>query len=251
MPRQIKKKIKKRKIETKADVKGRLSDMVESLQSRQKSALRYSVIFVLIVLAVIGVLFNNYRNAKKAQEIEYKAYKLYHSEFQDETVPRENQLEQALSLFEKAYQKKSAPRILLYMADTLHELGRNEDALSKLNEVIKNYSSEEQIVSLAYQKMTTIHLAQGSTDEALKTLDALYGINSPFFKDYSLIESARILEKQGRIDEAQTKYKTLTELFSDSPYYQEAQGKLKAAEEEAGAETAVKEAVTEEPQGER
>jgi hypothetical protein len=61
-------------------------------------------------------------------------------------------------------------------------------------------------------------------------------MNSPFFKDYALIESARILEKQGKIDEAQMKYKTLAELFSDSPYAQEAQGKLTAATEDEGEE---------------
>ncbi|UCE78829.1 MAG: tetratricopeptide repeat protein [Nitrospiraceae bacterium] len=236
MPRPIKTKIKKKKVETEVEVKGRLSDIVESLQARQKSVMTYGIIFVFVMLAVVALFVYNYRTARQAHEIEYKAYKLYHNEFQDETLPREEQLQQALDLFQKAYQKKSSPRILLYMADTLYELGRNEDALVKLNDLIKKYSSEEHIVSLAYQKMTTIHLAQGSTDEALKTLDALYGMNSPFFKDYALIESARILEKQGKIDEAQTKYKTLAELFFDSPYAQEAQGKLKAATEDEGEE---------------
>ncbi len=241
MPRPIKKKIKKKNVKTEVEVKGRLSDIVESLQARQKAVMIYGIIFVFVMLAVATLFFYNYRTAKQAHQIEYSAYKLYHNEFQDETLPREEQLLQALDLFQKAYEKKSAPRILLYMADTLYELDRNEDALAKLNDVIKKYSSEEHMVSLAYQKMITIYLAQGSTDEALKTLDALYGINSPFFKDYALIESARILEKQGKIDEAQTKYKTLAELFSDSPYAQEAQGKLTAAtEEEEETETETK-----------
>lgn len=231
MPRIIKKKIRKKTVKTEVEVKDRLSDFMESLQARQKAVMTYGIISVLVILAVAALFFYNYRTAKQARQIEYEAYKLYHNEYQGATLSREEQLQQALDLFQKAYDKKSSPRILLYMADTLYELGRTEDAITKLDGLIKKNQSEEDMVSLAYQKLASIHLEQGSTDKALNALDTLYNLRNPVFKDYALIESARILEKQGNIEEAQAKYKTLTEVFPDSPFSGEAWEKMKAAAE--------------------
>jgi predicted negative regulator of RcsB-dependent stress response len=231
MPRIIKKKIRKKTVATEVEVKDRLSDFMESMQARQKAVMTYGIILVLVLLAVAALFFYNYRTTKQAQQIEYEAYKLYHNEYQESALSREEQLQQALDLFQKAYDKKGSPRILLYMADTLYELGRIEDAITKLDESINKYQSEEDMVSLAYQKLASIYLEQGSPDKALHALDTLYNLRNPVFKDYALIESARILEKQGNIEEAQTKYKTLTDIFPDSPFSQEAREKLKAAAE--------------------
>jgi outer membrane protein assembly factor BamD (BamD/ComL family) len=45
------------------------------------------------------------------------------------------------------------------------------------------------------------------------------------------MESARLLEKEGKIEEAKKKYKELTEKFPNSPFTDEAKAKLSEKKE--------------------
>jgi predicted negative regulator of RcsB-dependent stress response len=104
--------------------------------------------------------------------------------------------------------------------------------MKSLNELIKDYPSDKDILPLAYQKMADIQLRKGDKDAALKSLNTLYMSGGNIYKDLALVESARILESQGKKDEALAKYKELAEKFKDSPYFAEAEGKI--GEKKAG-----------------
>ena len=73
--------------------------------------------------------------------------------------------------------------------------------------------------------MAAIQLIKGDKEAALKTLDTLYK-SGTILQDYALVEAGRILEKDGKKEEAAAKYKELTEKFPGSPFVEEAKTKL-------------------------
>ena len=73
---------------------------------------------------------------------------------------------------------------------------------------------------------------KGNTKEAMEVLEKLYNLKGDIYKDFALIEYARLLEKEGKTEEAKKKYKELSERFPNSPFIDEAKAKL--SEEKKG-----------------
>ena len=226
MPKPIKKRIsKKPALDTEEEVKEKFSSIKNTIRDRKKTAVTYGSVFVIVVLAVVGFFLYSYNSRQKATELAYEAYKVYYS-----TAPQgENKTERvstALDLFKKAYDANKTPATLFYIADCYYELGRYDEALKTLKDFTARYSSDGQVAPLAYQKMAMVYIVKGDTEEALKTLDALYNLKGNIYKDFSLIESAKLLEKAGKTAEAKTKYEELVKKFPDSPFVEEAKTKL-------------------------
>lgn len=226
MPKAIKKKTTKKNVGTETEVKDKLSDLKNKLRLRQKSVAIYGIITVSLIIAVGAMLFFNRISKGKSQQLEYEAYRVYYNAYQNQALTKQEQFQKALDLFKQAYGKKKSPSLLLYIASSYYELDKYDDALASLNEFIKNYDSEKDLLPLAYQKMASVQLKKGNKDEALKTLDKIYKSSSDIYKDIALIESGRILEKDGKIMEAAAKYKELTEKFPESPFFEEAKARL-------------------------
>src|SRR4030042_1048241 len=93
------------------------------------------------------------------------------------------------------------------------------------NTPAQSVTKEEQ-----YKKALDI-FKKGDINEATKTLDTLYSLNSDIYKDLALIEYGRLLEKAGKIEEAKKKYKELTTRFPNSPFMDEAKAKLSEKKE--------------------
>ena len=226
MPRVIKKKTKKKNVGVETEVVDRLSDIKDQLKEKQKTVLTYGVVIAVAIVAAAGFFFYQYSEGEKARQLEYEAYKVYYNEFQKQPIPPQARYQQALDLFQQAYNKKKSARLLLYIASANAELGKYDDALKGLDQLIKNYSADKDVLPLAYQKMADIQIKKGNKSEALKALDALYKSNSSIYKDLALIESARLLESDGKQEEALAKYKELADKFKDSPFLGEAQAKM-------------------------
>ena len=64
-----------------------------------------------------------------------------------------------------------------------------------------------------------------------KTLDTLYNLKGDIYKDFALMEYARILEKEGKPDEAKEKYQELTTKYPDSPFLDKAKEQLSVTTE--------------------
>lgn len=226
MPRAIKKKVKKKNSGVENEVADRLYDIKDQLKNKQKTVLTYGIGAVIVVMTIAGILLFRYTEGEKSRQIEYEAYKVYFNEYQKRPLSGQEQFQKALDLFQQAYNKKKSPRLLFYIANSYAALGKDDEALKNLNALIKTYSSATDILPLAYQKIADLQIKKGNKDEALKTLDALYKSNGNIYKDLALVESARILESQGKKDEALAKYKELTEKFKDSPFSAEAKAKI-------------------------
>jgi len=231
MPKAIKKKIPKKTTDTETEVKDRLSTLKETLKQRKKSVLRYGALILAVIIAVSGFLFYDYYSRKKAETLAYEAYKSYYNLYQKQPVTRVDQYTRSLDLFKQSYDIRKSPVVLLYIADCYYELGRYDETLKTLKDFTQRYSGEERLIPLAYEKMSMVYEKKGDIKEAMKSLETLYNLKGYIYKDFALIEYAKLLEKDGRTEEAKKKYKELTEKFPNSPFKAEAEAKLSEKKE--------------------
>jgi predicted negative regulator of RcsB-dependent stress response len=231
MPRPIKKRVKKKEIQTEVEVKDKLSELKSQLREKQKAVLAYSVAAGVIIVVLAGALYYRYSSGEKSRLAENEAYNYYYGEHLKKPMARQEQLQKALDLFKKAYDDRKSPRLLLYIANSYFELGKYDDALASLNDFIKKDSQDQDLLPLAYKMMADVQLQKGNKEGALKTLNTLYTSPGNIYKDFALVESARILESEGKTSEAAAKYRELTDKFKDSPFYEAAKAKLEVKKE--------------------
>ena len=225
MPRAIKKKARKKDMETEVEIKDVLEDIKGTLKKKQKTVLVYGLIGLSAVLVLAVILFYQYTADQKSRQLENSAYNTYYNLYQKKSMSKQEQYQQALDLFQQAYSRQKSPRVLLYIARSYFELEKYDDALKTLNTFTKKHANAKDLLPVAYQETAAIQLMKGDKEAALKTLDTLYK-SGTIFQDYALIESGRILEKDGKTAEAAAKYKELTEKFPGSPFVEEAKAKL-------------------------
>jgi predicted negative regulator of RcsB-dependent stress response len=226
MPKPIKKRIKKKNVGTEAEVKDKLSELKTQLSEKRRAVVAYGIAAAVIIIVLAGILYYRYSATQKAQGAENEAYTYYYGENMKQPTAKKEQMQKALDLFKKAYDYRNSPRLLLYIASSYYELGKNDDALASLDKFVVKYAQDQDLLPLAYKMMANIQLQKGDNEGALKTLNKLYSSPGTIYKDYALMESARILEKEGKTTEAQAKYRELTEKFKDSPYYEMAKSRL-------------------------
>ncbi len=225
MPKPIKKRVPKKTASAESEVKDKLVSLKDTIKERQKTALKYGAGVLVIFIAIVSFLIYSYTSQKKAKGLEYEAYKIYYNT-QIQGVNKEEQYKKALDTFRKAYDTRKSPVSLFYIAGCYYELGKYDDTLKTLKDFIQRYSNEDRFVPLAYQMMALAYIKKGDSNEAMKILDTLYNIHGDIYKDFALMEYGKLLEKEGKLDEAKKKYKELTIKFPDSPFLEEAKIKL-------------------------
>jgi predicted negative regulator of RcsB-dependent stress response len=226
MPKIIKKRIQKKTTDTEVEVKERLSSLRDTLKERQKTALQYGIVILLILAAFVGFFIYSSASKKKAQDIAYEGYKVYTSAAQAQTSNKDEQYQKALELFNKAADTRKTPFSLFYIAACYYELGKQDEALKALKDFARTYADDDRYAPLAYQKMALIYARQGNNNEARAALDSLSGLKGDIFKDFALLEYGKLLEKEGKSDEAKKKFKELVQRFPNSPFKDEATAKL-------------------------
>jgi predicted negative regulator of RcsB-dependent stress response len=233
MPKAIKKKsTHKKDVDTEIQVKDSFEGIKKTLEKKQKSLVAYGLIALSAAVIIGGIAVYRFSADDKAKQLEYEAYKTYYNMYQRTPFAAQEKAQKALELFQQAYEKKKSPRVLLFMADAYTQLAKYDEALKSLDEFTKRFVREETLIPLAYQKMVALQLKKGSKEEALKTLDRISGASGDMLKDFALIQQARMLEQDGKKDDAIVKYKELAEKYPQSPYAEEA--KTKFGEKKAG-----------------
>ncbi len=221
MPKPIKKRVKKRNV-AEREVISLYEKFVDYYLENKKTVYIGAALAVLFIAIVTGLFFYNKKLTKQASTLQYEGYKLYHNLYQEDGKKvNEDALKKALEKFQEAYDKKTSPISLLYIANTQFALGQDKAALKTLEQFTKKYSGNKDLLPLAYYKIAAIQMKEGRKEEALKTLDTLYNLKtSPFLKDVALHDSASILEGMGRKKEALKKYEQLAKDYPQSPYSQ-------------------------------
>lgn len=226
MPKAIKKRTAKKIADTESGVKDKLVSLKDTIQERRKTVLRYGAIILVVLLAIPAFLFYDYTSRKKAKTLEYEAYKIYQNIYQAQPITKEERYKKSLDIFKKSYDTRKSPSVLLYIAGCYYELGNYDEAIKTLKDFTQRYEKEEKLVPLAYEKLAMAYERKSDTKEAMKTLETLYNLKGDIYKDLALVESARLLEREGKTDEAMKKYKELSEKFPSSPFSDEAKTKL-------------------------
>lgn len=231
MPKAIKKRIPKRTDTPEEEVQEKLSSLKDTLQQRQSFTIKIAIGVLIVIVAVVTYLAYSYHAKSQAKALEYEAYNIYYSRAGLQTASKEEQYKKALEAFQRAYDKKQSPFSLYYIAACHYELGQFDEALKTLKDFAGKYGNEEKFLPLAYRKMATIYMKKGDIPETKKTLDALYALRTDIYKDFALMEYGRLLEREGKTDEARKRYEELTIRFPSSPYKDEAQLKLSGQKE--------------------
>jgi len=232
MPKAIKKKVSKKALDTETEIQDRIQDIKKVFEKKQKTLAAYGLITLSAVIVIGGIALYRFNANDKARQLEYEAYKTYYNLYQKTPLPMQERAQKALDLYQQAYAKRKSPRLLLAIADAYAELGRDDEALKTLEDFNKRFAREAALVPLALQKMADIQLRKGNTAEALKTLDRIAAAPGDLLKDVVLLQKARLLEQEGKKDEATALYKELTEKYPSSPYSEEAKNKI--GEKKAG-----------------
>lgn len=225
MPKPIKKKIVK-KTTSGTDASETLSRLKKSVEERKRFFITVVAVVVLSAIVIGGFFLYSNTQKNKAQKLEYEAYKIYYGLYQKQPVASEERYKKAAEIFKKAYDVRKSPVSLYYIANCYYELGKYEESLNALKDLNQKFPDDEKFVPLSYYKMAMISLKKGSAEEALKSLAVLYNYKTGTYKDLSLIESGKILEAQGNVEEAKKKYEELIKDFPQSPFAEEAKARI-------------------------
>ncbi len=225
MPKTIKKRISKKSGDTEVKVQERLSSLKDTLKKRQKSAIKIGAGILIVIIAVVGFFVYFSTSQKKAKILEYEGYKIYYSQ-QAQPLNTEEQYKKALDMFRKAYDTKSSPFSLFYIAACYYELGKYDDTMKTLNDFTRKYPNNEEFIPLAYQKIALTYIKKSDINGAEKALDSLYNLKGDIYKDFALMEYGKLLEKEGKAEEAKKKYEELAKKFPNSPFIEEVKAKL-------------------------
>lgn len=220
MPKTIKKRIEQ--TDEPRDVQETIDDIKTRLAQRQKT-LAYSLIALAVVASLAaGVFFYQKMTTDEAIELEAQGTALYFgSPGQKSQLPPAERYAKALDAFTQSYDKKARPTALLYMANCYYEIGKYDDTLTSLKRLIEKFP-DSPVAGLAYLKMGDTYLKKKETDNALNAYKTLYTLKSAPLQDLAMVESARLLEIQGKTDDSKALYKEMITRFPKSAFLREA-----------------------------
>jgi predicted negative regulator of RcsB-dependent stress response len=225
MPKSIKKRISKKTGDTEMEVQERISNLKDTLKERQRTAIKIGAGILIIIIAVVGFFVYSSTSQKKANKLEFEGSKIYYSQ-QAQPLNNEEKYIKALETFRKAYDTKSSPFSLFYIAACYYELGKYDDTMKILNEFTRKYPNDAEFIPLVYQKMALTYIKKDDLTGAKKALESLHNLKGDIYKDFALMEYGKLLEKEGKAEEARKKYEELAKKFPDSPFIEEVKAKL-------------------------
>ncbi|MBF0329720.1 MAG: tetratricopeptide repeat protein [Nitrospirae bacterium] len=213
MPKVIKKRVEKKESKSE-DIGGTVTDLRERIKERQKILIYAAVATIAVIVSAITFFVYTNANADKASELEAEGMKTLYGLSQGAEIPVD-QYKRALDFFKKSYDTKKSSSALLYMANCNYALGNYDAAIKNLLE-LNSSTSETGMLSLSYYKLASVYAKKGDLENALKTYGNLASIKGSGLQELALLESAKLLESTGKTEEAQKKYKELTEKFPKS-----------------------------------
>jgi tetratricopeptide (TPR) repeat protein len=182
---------------------------------------QFNVAITVIVLALAVTLIYSFvrsANEKKASQMLSAAYDAYNP---GGGAPAN--YPQALQRFQdivKQYGGTVSGAIAQFSAgNTYVQMGQPEAALKEYEAFIKKFSREKFLLGLVYQRMGYVYLAMGKQDEAVKAFGRAEDIGGT---GPATLELARLYERAGKIQEAQKKYKDISDNLPSSAWAMEA-----------------------------
>jgi len=137
----------------------------------------------------------------------------------------------ALELF-RGVQKKYSGTVSgaiaqYYIGNCLVELGQPDNALKEYQLFVSNYSGDNYLLGLVYQRMGYLYAALVKQSDAVKAFEQSETVGGP---GVATIELARLYENSGNIAESQKKFKIVQEKLGGTSWSVEAMGKVQKIE---------------------
>lgn len=222
MPKAIKKIIEKKSDDE--QYQENLEHLRDRIQERQRLLVRVGIaVLVVIAVVVSGVVYMN--SAKtKAASFEMEGYKLLGGDPATAGLQPAERYRRAYEAFSKAYAEKKRPDYKYYMGLCSYETGDMDNAVKAFQEV--GESSDQRFSALGLFKLGMTYLKKGDDEKALASLNKLAQKNGAPMQDMALLESGKILARQGKTDEAKAKFQALVTQFPKSPVAPEAKARI-------------------------
>ncbi len=229
MPRPIKKRAPKS--ETREEnIQHTLEQFRETAAARQNQIIVGVVLIIAIVAAVLGFMYLNAGTERKAAELEYMGYKEFNALNVEIPDPKDLRAERALPYFKQAMEMRPTPFSQYYIGLCYYELGEYDSAVDALQGLVDDYPDESRFVPPGLYKLGMAHLRSGRNEQALETFGRFRKVGIRAFGDLALLESARILESMGKMEESVTMYETLSFEYPSSVFATEARAKTQPEE---------------------
>lgn len=232
MPKPIKKKLVKQETHQE-DVQEIMSKLAHKAAQRKKQIIIAAIAAVMLILLGSAVYIYSKNATKRADMLEFEAYKNFNGLYETEPLLIASRLETALTKFTQANEIKSTPFREYYIAATLFEMGKYDEAITALEQFMGKYANNMRFIPSARFKIAMAYKRKGDMDKAIKTLNDFNFHSTNALKDLALIESAEILESLGRDEEAQQRYSLLVREHQNSRFVPLASSKLKQPEPSA------------------
>lgn len=218
----IKKKAQRPKIAPGEEFKTIAGTAADYYQRYAKQFNTFLTVAAIALLAVVLLSVVNAGKERKAGEILDAAYAYYAP-----SGEAKGDLQRALDGFGevvKQYGGTLNGAIAQYFAgNALAEMGRYEEALKAYDEVLKRHGGKKTLAGLVHTRKGYAYEALGRQEEAQRSFEAAEAAGGP---GPATLELARLFEREGKPDDAQRKYKELTEKLPATSLAMEARSKL-------------------------
>jgi len=233
MPKIIKKKAPKKKAVQDDEVKSAAFHAFDVLKERQKEVIiGVAAISVIIIIFIILSIYST-SQYKKASALQIDANNYYYG-ITDAEAPEVQRLNKAIEIYNQSLKMKATPMALFYLGNSYFKLGDFENAKKEYNRFINEFSGDELILPLVYQKLVSAHFRTNENDKALDAVRKLSTLSKGVFRDTALILEARYYDSTGDADKAMALYKEIVDTFQTSPWSAEAASKIATATKETG-----------------
>jgi tetratricopeptide (TPR) repeat protein len=229
MPKAIKKKAaKKARPEEIQDV---YAGLQEKFRRRRRTVLAVVIAAFSLLAAAGGAYFYRENRLQTASEMNYRGYKLFHDLYTKEPLTKEDRMNRAIESFRKAYKAKKSPYSLFYIGSAYYELGDYGESVKAFDEIERSFPEDDIYLPLSHYRTAMAYLAQGRKEDALRHLEMLSSLKTGALKDVALFEGARLLESEGRKDEARKWFDRLKKETPESAYAKETLEREKGSRE--------------------
>lgn len=199
----------------------------ERLQERQRMLVKGGVAVLAAIVIAVGV-FVYMDNAKaKAAAYELEAYRhLAGADPASAKLSNADRVKKALDAFTKAYAERKSMDLRFAIGLSYYDLGNLDEAIKVFQEV--GESSDARFAGLGLYKLAMVQLKKGDPDKALAALNRLVLTRNAPLQDLALVESGKILQAQGKAEEAKAKFQEVITKYPKSPLAAEAKASLGA-----------------------
>jgi tetratricopeptide (TPR) repeat protein len=218
----IKKKTTKTMLSPQDEIKSithTISDYYQAYRQQANIALTLVVLFMIVLTVYLLVQTGN---EKKSGQLFAAAYDAY-----DPGGGAPPNYPLALQRFQdvvKQYGGTTSSAIAeFYIGNTYANMGQPDTALKEYEAFTKKHAGETFLLGTVYQRMGYAYLALGKGDEAIKAFgkaETLLGTST------ATLELARVYDRSGNSQEAQKKYKAISDDLPSSAWASEARAKL-------------------------